>query len=249
MTTPNLLTLERFQIGYGTRTLNNPMTCAIPVGARVGVIGQNGSGKSTFIKTVLGLIKPVAGTCLWRDKAQFGYVPQESQLNTLFPLTVNDLLKMGMLDALSCFHSSSKKFDGAARAILELMEITGLEKSLVRELSGGQRQRALIARALIRHPNVLILDEPFNSLDYLFKQKLWKMLTDLREQEGLSLLLIEHDLNRIVNHIDWAVLLGRKRTLFGPLDDILTEENLGATFETPARMTREQNDQIQIHFL
>jgi len=115
--------------------------------------------------------------------------------------------------------------------------------------SGGQRQRALIARALISHPNVLILDEPFNSLDYLFKQKLWNILESLREREGLSILLIEHDLNRIVNQIDWVILLGIGRTLFGPARDILSESNLSDTFQTPARILREAHDQIQIRFL
>jgi ABC-type Mn2+/Zn2+ transport system ATPase subunit len=249
MTATNLLQLDRFKIGYGDRPLTEPISCAIPIGARVGVIGANGSGKSTFIKTILGLTNPLAGSCVWRDHASFGYVPQESQLNVIFPLTVNDLLKMGMHGSLPRLSATSSEFERKADEALALMEIPGLQNRLVRELSGGQRQRALIARALIQHPNVLILDEPFNSLDYLFKQKLWTILSGLRQKEGLSLILIEHDLNRVVNQIDWVVLLGPGRTLYGPIDAVLTEANLGSAFNTPVRIFKEPHEQIQVHFL
>lgn len=249
MTATNLLSLNRFEIGYGDKPLTQPISCVIPVGARVGVIGANGSGKSTFIRTILGLVPPLAGECLWRDSPTFGYVPQESQLNFLFPMTVNDLLKMGMHGSLPRLSSSSEEFEKESSAALALMEIPGLQNRLVRELSGGQRQRALIARALIEHPNVLIFDEPFNSLDYLFKQKLWAILAGLRQKEGLSLILIEHELNRVVNQIDWVILLGPGKTLYGPIEDILTEANLGSAFETPARILKEANEQIQVHFL
>lgn len=245
----NLLTLEKLRIGYGDRALTAPMSCSIPGGARVGVIGSNGSGKSTFVKTILGLTPALSGKLVWRDGADFGYVPQESELNHLFPLTVNDLLKMGMHGSVSRLRGSSPEFERKSAETLALMEISGLQNRLVRELSGGQRQRALIARALVARPNVLILDEPFNSLDHVFKQKLWEILSDLRRREGLSLILIEHDLNRIVNQIDWAFLLGPEKTLYGPIGEVLTEDGLSDAFRAPAKILKEPHGQIQVRFL
>lgn len=245
----DLITFEQFQIGYDARVLTQPITGEIPIGARVGIIGSNGSGKTTFVKTILGLHEPLHGSFAWQNKPTFGYVPQENKLNHLFPITVIDLLKMGFHDKLPRFRTTCDDFAKRAAEAMTLMEIGGLGKRLVRDLSGGQRQRALIARALITHPNVLILDEPFNSLDYLFKQKLWNILSGLREKEGLSLLLIEHDLNRIINQVDWVVLLGPHRTLYGESKKVLDEASLSSTFQTPVHILRESHDQIQIHFL
>lgn len=248
MTRP-LLTLKSCEIGYATRRLTQPITCDIPEGACVGVIGSNGSGKTTFVKTILGLVEPVKGSYTWPTNPSFGYVPQENRLNPLFPLTVTDLLKMGYFPALPRFRSTGSEFNSAAARVMDILEITPLKKRLVRELSGGQRQRALIARALITRPRVLILDEPLNSLDYAFKQKLWGLLTELRKKENMSIVLIEHDLNRVINHVDWMMLLGPSGTLYGPRQDVMDEANLSDVFQTPVQILRGSHDQIQVQFL
>lgn len=248
MTRP-LLTLRAFEIGYAGRRLTDPISCDIPEKSCVGVIGSNGSGKTTFVKTILGLMDPVRGSYAWPTSPSFGYVPQENRLNPLFPLTVTDLLKMGYFPDLPRFSVASSEFNAAAERVMDLLEITPLKNSLVRELSGGQRQRALIARALITRPQVLILDEPLNSLDYAFKQKLWGLLTDLRKTENMSIVLIEHDLNRIINHVDWMVLLGPSGTLSGPTANVMDETNLSHTFQTPVQILRGSHDQIQVQFL
>lgn len=248
MTRP-LLTLKSCEIGYASRRLTQPITCDIPEGTCVGVIGSNGSGKTTFVKTILGLVEPVKGSYAWPTNPSFGYVPQENRLNPLFPLTVTDLLKMGYFPALPRFQSTGSEFKSAAERVMDILEITPLKKRLVRELSGGQRQRALIARALITRPRVLILDEPLNSLDYAFKQKLWGLLTELRKKENMSIVLIEHDLNRVINHVDWMMLLGPSGTLYGPRQDVMDEANLSDVFQTPVQILRGSHDQIQVQFL
>ncbi len=146
MTHDVLLSLRDLVVGYPGRALSSPMSLQIPPGARVGVIGANGSGKTTFIKTLLGLVPPLEGSCSWREGTTFGYVPQENQIDPLFPLTIEDLLKMGMTERLPRWRASDGDFEEAATRMLAELGMTSGRDQLVRELSGGQRQRALIAR-------------------------------------------------------------------------------------------------------
>lgn len=248
----NLLTLESFVAGYPGRRLTSEISARIPCGVRVGLIGANGSGKSTVVKTLLGLVPTLAGRFAWKSGVRFGYVPQENQLDTLFPLTVDDLLKMGMLDGLPRLRGSSANFEEAVHRTLQELDILPLRRSLVRELSGGQRQRALIARALIARPDVLVMDEPYSFLDHLFNKKLQDRFQAWSAKEGLSVVLVEHDLNLMLNQLnhvrDWLVILGRGKTLCGPVQSVLTEKSLSEAYGTEVHL-HEENGATQVHIL
>jgi len=243
-----LLALDDLVVGYPGRPLSSPLALKIPTGARVGIIGSNGSGKSTLIKTLLGLVKVLGGSFQWQEKLVFGYVPQEDPVNPIFPITVHDLLKMGAMKKLTRLRFSSPDFETLAIKILGDMSILDLKDRLVRELSRGQRQRALIARALMAQPSVLILDEPYNALDFSFKEKLRQMFAQWQDNFNVSIFIIEHDLNRIINLIDWVILLGPGGTLCGPVTQVLTEESLSRTYGTKLHF-HEENGEKQIHFL
>lgn len=243
-----LLELDALVVGYPGRALSSPISLTIPVGARVGIIGANGSGKTTFLQTLLGLLKPLSGRCAWKDGATFGYVPQENKIDPLFPLTVDDLLKMGMVDRLPRFRFSNPAFEQAAVSTLEELGIAPLRRRLVRELSGGQRQRALIARALISRPQVLLMDEPFSFLDYVFHQQQRELFRGWQSRPGFSLFLVEHDLNLVANQVDWLVVLGRNKTVCGRAEDVLTPEALSEAYGSMIHLHKE-NGEIQIHFL
>jgi len=243
-----LLTLKDLVVGYPGRVLSSSMTLEIPSGARVGIIGANGSGKTTFIKTLLGLIPPLEGSCSWKNETTFGYVPQENQIDPLFPLTVDDLLKMGMMGTLSRFRGTSRAFEEAASRTMAELGMTEGRKRLVRELSGGQRQRALIARALISRPQVLLMDEPFSFLDYVFHHKQRQLFRDWQAKFAFSLFLVEHDLNLVVNQVDWIILLGRNKTLCGRTSEIITTEALSEAYGSNLHIHKEKGE-IQIHFL
>ena len=243
-----LLKLDGLVVGFPGRALSSPMTLEIPSGARVGIIGANGSGKTTLIKTLLGLIPPLTGECVWKEGATFGYVPQENQIDPLFPLTVDDLLKMGMTGGLSRWRRTSRVFEEATARTLNELGMTEGRRRLVRELSGGQRQRALIARALISRPSVLLMDEPFSFLDYVFHQKQRDLFRDWQSQRAFSLFLVEHDLNLVVNQVEWILLLGRGKTLCGRTSEVVTPETLSEAYGTKVHIHREEHE-IQIHFL
>ncbi len=247
MTSP-LLQLKNLVIGYPGKVLSPPLNLEIPTGASVGVIGSNGTGKTTLLKTLMGLIPPLQGKLQWKTKTALGYVPQEGQIDMLFPLQVFDLLKMGMIHQLPRFRKTNHKLEKATDGILEEMEIGRLKKALVRDLSGGQKQRALIARAWVSKPSVLLMDEPFNSLDHQFKEKLWKIFSMWKKNHELTLFIIDHDLNRIINQVEWLIVLGPKGTLLGPTKQVMTPENLSRVYGAPLHVHQE-NGYLQVHFL
>ena len=242
------LQLNHLVIGYPGRPLSAPLSLEIPVGTSLGIIGGNGTGKTTFVKTLMGLLPSFKGSLSWKPGTTFGYVPQESQIDMLFPLTVFDLLKMGMIHHLPRFRNTSPALNLATKTILDEMEIYKLKHCLVRDISGGERQRALIARAWVSKPQVLIMDEPFNSLDYLFKGKLWEIFSAWKKNHELTLLIIDHDLNRIINQVDWVIILGPESTVYGPVAEIINPENLSKAYGAPLHVHKE-NGNLQVHFL
>jgi len=243
-----ILQLQDLVVGFPGRVLTSPLSLQLPVGARLGIIGGNGSGKTTLLKTLMGLQAPLEGSFRWKPGSAFGYVPQESHVDPLFPLSVDDLLKMGMLQGLSRFRKISKSNKRAGQAMLEEMEILHRQEALVRDLSGGERQRALIARAWISKPQILVMDEPFAALDHRFKEKLWEIFSSWQRDHELTLLIIDHDLNRIINQVDWLIVLGHRGTAIGPVETILQPETLSHAYGAPLHVHRE-NGQFQVHFL
>lgn len=240
-----LLKAENLSIGYPGRKLFESLNFEIPARQGVGILGSNGSGKSTFIKTLLGILPPLAGSYHWSGNPSFAYVPQEQQMDTLFPLSVEEVLKMGDLDSLSRWKDSSRSFRRKSSEMLQLFDLKSSQDKLLRELSGGQRQRSLIARALISDPEVLILDEPLNSLDSQFRQKIWSILDS---RLGLSWMMIDHDLNRILHHVDWLFLLGQGKVRCAPKMELLQDEILSEAFGEKVHV-HEENGRHQIHFL
>jgi len=243
-----LLNISSLVIGYPDRILSSPIHLELPRGANLGIIGGNGTGKSTLIKTLMGLIVPLSGSYRWSDESRLGYVPQESQVDTLVPLTVEDLLKMGLYPELPRFRARTGAMDARIDDALAEMGIEHLLATVIRNLSSGERQRALIARAWISRPSVLVMDEPFNFLDYPFKEKLWKKFEAWQLDQALSVILIDHDLNRIVNQVQFLIVLGPQGTAFGPTRDVLQPAILSEIYGAPVHVHQE-NGSLQVHIL
>jgi len=243
----HLLQAKNLKMGYLGVNLFKPLSFTIPQGTRVGIIGGNGSGKSTFVKTILGLTPTLSGSYTWAAQTRFGYVPQEQHIDRLFPLTVDDVLSMGLMPLRSRWKFSSSDFESKAEKVLKNLDLLPLRKKLLRELSGGQRQRTLIARALIDEPNVLIMDEPHNSLDHQFREKIWETL-ETYQNANFSWMVIDHDLNRIVNQVNWLCLLGENNFFCGPVEEILNEKTLSEAYGETVHV-HEKNHRFEIHFL
>ncbi|MBI2336033.1 MAG: ATP-binding cassette domain-containing protein [Deltaproteobacteria bacterium] len=216
-----ILTLESLIVGYYQTPLSQAISASVRTGARVGVMGPNGAGKSTFIKTLLGILRPVRGNFHWLRSVRLGYVPQERNFDPLFPLTVQDYLQMGSLKRVEALGEKE------VEAILQQFDLLALRYQLVRSLSGGQRQRALIARALVSQPSVLLLDEAWNSLDANFKSYLEENLFQSTQDRGLTYFLVEHDLSRLKRlRVEQIFLFSQDGVWIGNLEELLANPKL-----------------------
>lgn len=199
----------------------------------LGIIGPNGGGKTTLLKTILGLIKPSSGRITYGDsstpnKPSFGYVPQFSRFDKNFPITVTEVVLTGRLTGkLGPFHRYLQADSEKVRLLLEELEIADLHKRQIGQLSGGQLQRVLIARALATEPEILLLDEPTASLDTHYKTELYALLKKLNQK--ITIVLITHDIGLLSSGATKVACLNRKLFYHGThwLDESLMEQIYG----------------------
>jgi zinc transport system ATP-binding protein len=181
----------------GRSELLSAVDLTVHAGEVVSLIGPNGAGKTTLIRVLLGLLKPVAGR-VWRQPGLvIGYVPQRIQMDPILPLTVRRFLTIGI---------------GRRRDIAPVLATVGarhLERALMHELSGGELQRVLLARALVRDPGLLILDEPAQGVDFSGQLELYELIEHLRTERGCGVLLVSHDLHVVMGATDRVVCLNR----------------------------------------
>jgi zinc transport system ATP-binding protein len=190
--------VEAHDIGVsrGGRWLIRNVDLTVRPGEIVTLIGPNGSGKSTSAKVALGILKPDEGHVARRPDLRVGYVPQKLSIDWTMPLTVERLMSLtGHQSAL------------AVKAALEEAGISHLAKAEVQHLSGGEFQRALIARALIRKPELLVLDEPVQGVDFSGEIALYDLISRIRERTGCGILLISHDLHIVMAKTDTVICL------------------------------------------
>ncbi len=179
----------------------------------VAILGPNGAGKTTLIKLLLGFLKPGKGTISIlgqrpaKARKAIGYVPQYSIFDKDYPIHVIDIVKMNTLTANSLFPSYKKEVTVKAFSLLQKLEIQNLAYRNFHELSGGQKQRALIARALINEPEILLLDEPTASVDATMEKDIYDTLKMLNE--STTILLITHDVGFVSAYVNKICCLNR----------------------------------------
>ncbi|MDO5310181.1 MAG: metal ABC transporter ATP-binding protein [Planctomycetia bacterium] len=194
------------------------VTLRIPRGEFASIIGPNGGGKSTFIKLLLGLLKPQSGAVkLFGDQPEktryrVGYAPQQARVDFRFPISVLDVTLAGRFGVGGQRHNAlrfrtSRRDKEIAMSSLEKMGVARLARKSFGDLSGGERQRTLIARALCSEPELLVLDEPTNNIDPLSVEKFYQLLETLRDD--VSILMASHDLGVVSNLVDSVVCVNR----------------------------------------
>ena len=206
------------------------VNCRIEAGERVAVVGPNGAGKSTLFKLIVGTLKPQQGQIQIYGHAPGGhiciaYVPQRSQIDWSFPVTVEDVVMMGRVGQIGFFRRPKRKDWAFVRASLERVKAVHLAKKQIGDLSGGQQQRVFIARALAQEAELLLLDEPLTGLDIPSQDALFDILDGLRP-DGVTVLVATHDLNLAAERFDRVMLLNKQIIGFGPPTAVLRAENL-----------------------
>ena len=232
-----LITFDRVTLGYGRRAVLTDLSFGIPEGDFLGLVGPNGAGKTTILKAILGSLSPMAGTITRSDGLRFGYVPQRDQVDYNFPLEVMDVVLMGRYDRVGLARRPGKRDRDRARAALDHVGIAHLADEPLSALSGGQRQRALIARALVGEPNLLILDEPTNGMDLVSTTQILALVRELHERDGLTVLMVSHALNEVANYVRRIALVLEGAFRVGEVDEIMTEETLSEMYGIPVEVS------------
>lgn len=241
-----LLKATGLSLAYGSRTILEGVELAVRPGEFWFLLGVNGTGKSTLLRAILGWLPPRRGV-LWRhperaEKKSIGFVPQRCDLNPALPTTVREFVSMGFV-GIPC--GKKEESDRMAWA-LGKVGLEGKERWNYGSLSGGQRQRTLLARALVRRPQLLILDEPTNGLDLPAEDSFLQFLADLNREEKMTLLFVTHHLTLAARYATHIALLHHRRAQTGPVREILIPENLLHAYGFQAKVSWEPVPSVTI---
>ena len=232
-----LIEFEKVDLGYGQRRVLSGIDFDVVQGDFLGIVGPNGAGKTTLLKAILGLLKPLAGKINRATTGvQIGYVPQRESVDTLFPLTVLDIVLMGCYSRLTAFGRPGKPERERAFQALEHVGITDLAQRPYPNLSGGQKQRALIARALVGNPDLLILDEPTNGMDLVSEKAIMELVRHLHDVDKMTVLMVSHLLNTVINYTHRITIVGEGTLREGTVAEMITGPSLTALYQIPVEV-------------
>lgn len=232
----SILSVRNLNVAFGSRVVIRGLSFDVRRGDNLAIIGPNGAGKTVLLKALLGLI-PFEGEICWSATARLGYVPQKISADREMPLNVRDLL------------TAKARFLGLSPHDVEsVAETVGLSAEVLNSsvgiISGGQFQKALIAFALLGDPNVLLFDEPTASLDELAEERVYELVGRLRQERGLTVILVSHDLSIVYQSANQVLCLSKDRPCLGPPKEVLTPEMLESLYSAPPKYYRHQNDHL-----
>lgn len=232
-----LIHFKNATLGYGKTSILTKVDLDILPGSFWGILGHNGSGKTTILKTMLGLLPCLRGDLTEHGglfgKPRFGYVPQKERLDPLYPLTSRAVTAMGTyrkLDLLRRLRGAGHG-DIVGRCLADC-GATHLAERRLSDLSGGQKQRVLIARALAAEPEILVLDEPLAGIDITTQQALLKLLKELKERHKLTILMVSHRVSAekgLFTHVAWV---DEGRVTTGPSAEMFASGKISEVFKT-----------------
>jgi ABC-type Mn2+/Zn2+ transport system ATPase subunit len=237
-----LVALDGAAIGHGGVPLLSRVTLAVQPRDFLAIVGPNGGGKTTLLRTLLGVLPPVAGRLTQRPGVRVGYVPQRDHVDAVWPLTVADVTLMGRYRLVPPGRRPGPADRAAVAAALAQVGLADLAGRSFRTLSGGQRQRTLIARALAADPELLALDEPTSDMDPSAELDAMDVLRGLHRGGKLAVVMISHRLEAVANYAERLAFVDKDKHLFlvGPLAGMLSPEALGELYGRKVTV-REEN--------
>lgn len=223
-----VIKLQNVAFGYSRTPVIEHVTMTLNSGDGIALIGPNGSGKTTFLRGLLGMVQLIDGT-MKINASTIGYVPQSSLLDPTFPVTAQKVVEMGLYRHLRWYQRLGNT---EHQKVAQSLQTVGMQEFAGKQfgsLSGGQRQRVLVARAIVADPQLLLLDEPFNGLDEPNRNKLLEIIHDLRIA-GVAVAASTHDFELAYETCNKAALFSQSSVSFGDLPNLLSQENLTATY-------------------
>ncbi|MGB9602186.1 MAG: metal ABC transporter ATP-binding protein [Limisphaerales bacterium] len=227
-----LVSLSDVAVGYDGNVILENINLDIRQGDFIALLGANGSGKTTLLKTIAGIQRPIKGN-IYSKKTDnlIGYVPQRESLNPAFLLTGYEVVLMGTYGRARPGRRLQQKEKELAKKCLRMIDSEEFARKPFFELSGGQRQRILIARALAVRPKLLLLDEPTSGIDAPTVQSIMQTLKTLNAEQGLSILLVTHDINVVKQYVKQLFIIQNNRLYSTTIKDITTPEKIAALLD------------------
>ncbi|MBO5305731.1 MAG: ABC transporter ATP-binding protein [Clostridia bacterium] len=225
------LICQNLSFGYDGHMILDDLNFKVESGDYLCIVGENGSGKTTLMKTLLGLHAPLGGEVITGDglkHSEIGYLPQQTATQRDFPASVFEIVLSGCLGrcGIRPFYNKSEK--ALARANIERLGLAGLSDKCYRELSGGQQQRVLLARALCATQKLLLLDEPAAGLDPMVTGEMYRLIAELNEKDGITIVMISHDVSAALKYASHILHIGKK-IFFGTKEEYL-KSDVGSGF-------------------
>lgn len=225
-----LLSVRNLRVAFGNRVVLQELNFEVYSGECLAIIGPNGSGKSVLLKALQHLI-PYEGEIHWIREARVGYVPQSVARDRQLPLRVREL----MVAKARFLHLADQEMK---QVFSELNLSPEFLNAGTGTLSGGQFQKALIAFALLGHPNVILFDEPTASLDELGEERIYELIHELQQRRGITIILVSHDLSIVYRYASRVLCLSKGKPCIGPPKQILTPEMLEDLYGAPHKYYR-----------
>jgi zinc/manganese transport system ATP-binding protein/zinc transport system ATP-binding protein len=234
-----LIDIRDLSVSYDHEPLWKALNLTIMPSQFTALVGPTGCGKSTLLKAILGLVACPSGTVQRREGLTIGYVPQHASISWQFPVTVEQVVRMGRYRRTTWWPWASREDRRQSSLLLDRLGLAAYAQRHISDLSGGQQQRVFLARALIGTPQLLLLDEPTAGVDMKTQHDVLHLLRELNG-EGMTILLTTHDLNTIASHVPWVICFNRRIVAQGPPAAVLTPAILRQTYD--AQMTVVSHD-------
>jgi zinc/manganese transport system ATP-binding protein len=247
-------------VRLGHRTIWSDVTLSVAAGEFVAVLGPNGVGKSTLVKAALGLVPLSSGTATVLGRApgdaghEIGYLPQRRSFDPGLRVRGIDVVRLGAdgdrwgtpLPGAARFFGSRRREQARIAEVIELVGASDYARRPIGEVSGGEQQRLLIAQALVRHPQLLLLDEPLDSLDLPNQAAVAALVEEVCRAEGVTVMIVAHDVNPILPYLDRVVYLGQGGAVSGPVARVITSETLTALYDTPIEVLHTSDGRLVV---
>jgi len=240
-----ILEVSHVTVRYNGRAALEDVSFCLISGEQIAVVGPNGAGKSTLFKVIAGVLNPTGGEVRIAGYCPGGhiciaYVPQRSQVDWTFPVTVADVVMMGRVGKVGLLRRPKHRDWEHVRQCLEVVGMADLADRQIGELSGGQQQRMFIARALAQEAELMLMDEPLTGLDVPAQEEIFDILDELRSRQ-VTVMVATHDLNLAAERFDRVMLLNGSLLGIGRPDDVFTPERLQAAYGAHLRMIQTED--------
>ena len=229
------IAVSNLKIGYKNHVVAENINFVLEQNDFVIVIGPNGGGKTTLVKTILGIIPPLDGSVevlgcsvhhVCPHRKRIGYVPQMGKVKGDLPATLLDVVLSGLFPYMHRISFIGKEERKLALRMIEELGLFDKRNELFANLSGGQQKRGLVARALMGHPDALIFDEPTSGVDIAAASEFRKLIVDLHKNKGIPILLVTHDINPYLDYLTKIIIIGRGMCRVGGVELLKDEEFL-----------------------